>query len=217
MTVLDKITGTDEKDSQYRKRLERAVQSEQDHPIHHGITMQAHHLLSQEGIKYSKLGDELKHRGYDMNVVENLVFLPSELIGACHLGVQLHRGNHTNVSKFTGRSYHNEVKYQIQEIETKIFTCKRNPMQTKEYVCDEMDKKSRKMLKLIAEFKMPLTHIDEAFGLDEQVGCGNQNTLDDHRERATTCQYRRDHTNHRDPKGNTITFPKQYYVLKVGQ
>lgn len=216
MTTMDTM-GADQKDTRYRRRLEHNVRNMADHPIHHGITMQAHHLISQEGIRNSELGDELKHRGYDMNVIENLVFLPSELMGACHLGVQLHRGDHTKVSKFTGRSYHNEVKNQILVIETRISTCKSTPKQTQKYVCNAMDEKSEYMLDLIADFKMPLTHIDEAFDLDEPLGCGNQHTLADHRAYATTCRHQRNHGGHRDPKGNAITLPKQQYTLRVGQ
>ena len=57
--------------------------------------MQAHHLISTTAMKLSDLGPKLRKFGYDINELQNLVLLPCTLQGACHLGVQPHRGNHT--------------------------------------------------------------------------------------------------------------------------
>ena len=49
--------------------------------------MQAHHVLSGEGVRQSKIGARLVKWRYDINTEKNLVFIPSTLQGACYLGV----------------------------------------------------------------------------------------------------------------------------------
>jgi hypothetical protein len=46
-------------------------------------------------MKHSGLGKKIEKFGYDINLLPNLVFIPCTLQGACYLGVQPHRGNHT--------------------------------------------------------------------------------------------------------------------------
>ncbi len=56
-----------------------------NHPRHHGITMQAHHLLSKSGVGDTGLAEDLKHLGYDIDHHNNIVLIPSTLPSACHL------------------------------------------------------------------------------------------------------------------------------------
>ena len=75
--------------------MKKRVKGKDSHPINNGIKMQAHHLISCEGMKNSGLSDYVKKSGYDINLAPNMAYLPCTLQGACHLGVQLHSGNHT--------------------------------------------------------------------------------------------------------------------------
>ena len=98
--VSDKVApfnaGMTTKDgSAYRKRIERATADEPKHPRHHGVAMQAHHVISATAMHASGLADKIKKFGYNINELENLALLPCTLQGACYLGVQPHRGNHT--------------------------------------------------------------------------------------------------------------------------
>ena len=81
----------------YRPALMKVIGDE--HPVKNNIHMQAHHIISEEGVNKSGTGNTLKTRGYDINEINNLVFLPSTPAGACHLGLQLHRGDHTYESE----------------------------------------------------------------------------------------------------------------------
>jgi len=81
------------KGKSYRRKIVAAAKLVTNHPIHH-INMQAHHLLSEAGIKKSKQGRKLAHLGYEIDSLLNLVLLPCELEDACHMRVQLHRGDH---------------------------------------------------------------------------------------------------------------------------
>jgi hypothetical protein len=77
----------------YREDALNAARKKPDHPIHRGVDVQVHHLVSRKSVV--KLEDILIARGYNIDTLANLVVLPCTLPGACHLRVQLHRGNHT--------------------------------------------------------------------------------------------------------------------------
>jgi len=84
--------------SEYQTHFEAAIEGDKTHPFHasNGFYMQIHHLLSQKGIADTGASAiKIKNMGYNMNRAGNLVALPSTLQGACHLGVQPHRGNHS--------------------------------------------------------------------------------------------------------------------------
>jgi hypothetical protein len=102
--------------SQFLKTLmdETDINKHPEHPRHHGIKMQAHHAISEKGVELSEKGDELVKFGYDINVKENLVFLPWTLQGACLLQVQPHRGDHTAVkSRDNDADIDHEPSYHI--------------------------------------------------------------------------------------------------------
>ncbi|EPJ42949.1 MAG: hypothetical protein OFPII_44330 [Osedax symbiont Rs1] len=81
----------------YRDNILKAVDGIKSHPIHHGVKMQAHHLVSNQALKESGVSYDIEHLGYDINHVSNIALIPCTLQGACHLNVQLHRGNHPAV------------------------------------------------------------------------------------------------------------------------
>jgi hypothetical protein len=89
------------KGSNYRKKIVEAAKLIPGHPIHH-IDMQAHHLLSEAAIKKTKLGKDLVNLGYEIDDILNLVLLPCNTVDACHMRVQLHRGDHKSVDLSDG-------------------------------------------------------------------------------------------------------------------
>jgi hypothetical protein len=89
------LIGNSSKDSKYLSRIKKAIEGDANHPRHNGVRMQAHHIISAEGMKRSNLGRKIEKFGYDINLLPNLVFIPCTLQGACHLNVQLYRGNHS--------------------------------------------------------------------------------------------------------------------------
>ncbi len=189
-----------DKNSQYRTRL--LGETKPDHPIHNGIDMQAHHIISAKGVQLSGLGWKLEGLDYNINNVENLVFIPCTLAGACHLGVQLHRGNHTFHDDEHPRSYHVEVSDRIKRLESAIDKrCeKRKPIQSL------IDKESVKILSMINNFEIPLTSIFRTFRPDSKIGCGNVNNVASHSNEL--CSASREHFHHIDNRN---------YKLKVGQ
>ena len=87
--------GTIAKSKTYLTTMKVRIAPDALHPRHRGVKMQAHHILSGEGAKLSQMGRKLVGFGYDINTPKNLAFLPCTLQGACYLGIQPHRGNHT--------------------------------------------------------------------------------------------------------------------------
>jgi len=68
--------------------------------------MSAHHLISILGFNQSNLkAKDIEYKGYNINYPKNMIFLPYETACACHLGVQLHRGDH-KVLDSAVRNYH---------------------------------------------------------------------------------------------------------------
>ena len=132
----------------YLNRLKKATELDRGHPRHHGVKMQAHHLLSADGFKKSGKVSFFKGLGYDINAIENLAFIPSTLQGACHLAVQLHRGNHDSSDPDAADSdsehpigYHRKIAKVIADCAArldKIDVCKMN--------ASEREKRAQKLL-----------------------------------------------------------------------
>jgi hypothetical protein len=166
----------------YRETMTVRAGSDANHPLNKGVKMQAHHLISKKGVNLAFLKDELEHLGYDINVWENLVLLPCTLKGACHLKVQLHRGNHTapvEAGRFglvdaddddVALSYHGVVAGLLLTVKTDIDRgeiCKPG-----RDLQSEIDKLSRKMFLGIKSFTIPLTSIARSFVPLKGFGCG---------------------------------------------
>lgn len=226
------MTGNTSKDSKYRKRLIAAVRNDQSHPFNQGIHMEAHHLVSAEGVEISELGELLEDRNYDINLLGNLAFFPATLPGACHLEVQLHRGNHFGYATEQAmdddechpESYHITVRDALLGIEEDLRECKKDCETSQKKVQDMVDDKSREILRAIARFRVPLSPISHSFRSKHPVGCGNCIDVLEHETKNSYCESDRDHENQAHPKfknGNlmqTITRPKgQAYTLKVGK
>ena len=121
--------------------------------------MQAHHLISQEGIKQSGMGDELVLRGYIINDIENLVLIPCTLPGAYFLGVQPHRGDHKHKDDENPESYHEHVRLKIDGLQERLLKCEKSSIESKKEVDKLMHDASSLMLDRIASFTLPLSSI----------------------------------------------------------
>ncbi len=197
------ITGNIDKDSKYRDRILRAVALDRGHPIHHGIAMQAHHVISAKGVSMSGLGPSLKAQGFDINELKNLVLIPCTLQGACHLGVQLHRGNHTYHDDEHPRSYHLEVSDRIKKLENKMDDyCAR-----KKSVQGLLNSQSKKILKAVSDFKLPLTAIFESFKVGNSTGCANATNVGAHNKNIS-CVLDRNHFS---------GIARHSYTLRIGR
>jgi hypothetical protein len=205
----------------YRQNVLNNTTREKDpyHPRHYGITMQAHHLLSKKGVQNSGLSKDLEHLGYDINHLKNISLIPSTLSGACHLNIQVHRGNHgaanADASDDDGqhkKSYHIRVQEFVEELESKIDTGKYCDSD-REVLIRAMNKCSRKMVSSINSNKIALTKVYKNFGTDNtnRKGCSNQTSISSINKNSSHCLKDRDHTL------EGITFPKQSYKLEVGR
>lgn len=214
----------------YRGVLERAVGKNPFHPLNQGIHMEAHHLVSEEGIKPFKAF--LRDKGYNINVKENLVFLPCTLPGACHLQVQLHRGNHTakaleqedDSDDKHPPSYHFHVYTMVNAKMDNIKNCTGDCDRVAELTQMIMNKVSKTMLADIRDYRIPLTDIFKSFEEDNEIGCGNCVDVEQYKKEAGACTSKRNHFNEDVSKFINGKFPKKItrhkagvYKLEVGQ
>jgi hypothetical protein len=166
------------------------------HPRHNGITMQAHHLLTVSGVKNSSVAKTLIDAGYNINWIRNIVFLPSTLKGACHLGIQPHRGDHKTTIKILGKdslgddehpmNYHKLVQKRVEEAIRPLvgISC---PDANKK-ILSEMNIVSKKILSLIQNHpeKAPLTSIADFrfYNSGSHFGCGNEESVTIYKRKA---------------------------------
>ena len=218
------------KDTKYLNLIKKATSQvlHPNHPRHHGIKMQAHHLISAEGVKESGLGKKLVEFGYDINELDNLVFIPWTLQGACHLGVQLHRGNHTAPIEFDENdddtehpmSYHFLVARLVRRLESYlIHECPADHPHGREAVKKKMDSIGLQILGRIQNVPQlaPLTSIATSFMPNSSCGCSGADSVKTHNH--NDCPVGRNHEERQGSgqKGEKITFKKMVtYKFKVG-
>lgn len=158
------------------------------HPRHHGIKVQAHHILSGDGVKLSGLGPKLESHGYDINDPPNLAFIPCTLQGACHMGIQPHRGDHTAQADPENDyddddepdSYH---KFVAKRVSALLPHMDEKSLYDKPSLCDRLDEVSRDLPSPIQykPTRAPLTTIADAFSPNSPIGCaGLDNITDKH-------------------------------------
>ncbi|RQP24214.1 AHH domain-containing protein [Piscinibacter terrae] len=200
-------TGTITKTTTYLSTLKTRIAPDVRHPRHHGVKMQAHHILSAEGAKLSQLGRKLVGFGYDINVAKNLAFLPCTLQGACYLGIQPHRGNHTALSDGEAqdefddddahpRDYHALVARAIKRLEVKIDKkCTgRDGDKDKDAVMSIMNDLSQEILMLIygKPNRARLTKVADSFLLGNTIGCSGADSVGSH-SASRPCPVHRNH------------------------
>ncbi|REL28130.1 hypothetical protein DXX93_17210 [Thalassotalea euphylliae] len=220
----NEIEGTIDKDKKYRKRLEKQAKKIKNHPYNNGIYMAAHHLVSKDAVQNTEMGALLIQKGYNINLLGNLVFLPSTLMGACQLKVQLHRGDHTYALP-NQEAYHDQVASSLEKIEMKLRKCSSRTQKDSSEIQQKIDKESIKILKRIAEFRVPLTSIFRNFKPSSKVGCSNHTEVTDCEGSIARCHHERSHVGHinyLNPNAEVrkvkqvISYTRSHYQLKVG-
>ncbi|HFQ5547961.1 TPA: AHH domain-containing protein [Vibrio vulnificus] len=161
----------------------------------------------------------LESYGYDINEIGNLVALPCTFSGACHLEVQLHRGNHTSYSNDDdeehGEPYHaHATRLMIKAMELIEKNCEEGDAKK---VQNRLDKRSNTMLGDIKTYRIRLTRVHSYFksgdvgcnGLGKKPGKFSIDDLVDSTSIDTHCCDR----NHTEFK----LFTKRKYDLEVGK
>ena len=215
-----------QKGHSYLKAIQRNIARDASHPKHHGIKMQAHHLLSQEGIEISELGSKIVRFGYEIDDLENLTVLPCTLQGACHLGVQPHRGDHASMSariaprRFPGRlsssenideenyddddhpySYHRMVARNLKTLVARLEKkCSGRPNTSHDFI-EALHGLSQSILMTIygRPSEARLTSIADHFRLGNKVGCGGVDNVGVHSAEAP-CPTGRSHLGKQGPR-----------------
>lgn len=221
--------GNSAKDSKYLKRIKEAIEEDKGHPRHHGVKMQAHHLISGEGMKRSGLGKKIEKFGYDINLLPNLVFIPCTLQGACYLGVQSHRGNHTAIidqddydDDNEPMNYHKLVTVLLKRLELPMDKeCPGDHKTKMETVTKKLNDLSEIILETI-QFKpgeAPLTEIAKHFSPGKSSGCAGSDSVSIHKEEGI-CPVKRNHLQQqgeRQKKENITYVSNGKYHLKPGR
>lgn len=172
---IDYVDGVIEKKG-YREKWLRHAYKHKPHPINYGIHMDTHHLISAEAVKISKLAQPLIDKGYMINDINNLVGFPATLPAACHLELQLHRGDHL-YKRPNEEPYHDYVSSLISAEKSDLKACYgRTKVREKETAIHKLlDPVSELILDKINEFKLPLTDIYIRF--EKKSGGGVINVL----------------------------------------
>ena len=210
----------------YRKIWLKNAKKESGHPINLGIHMDTHHLISAQAIKISGLADTLIRKGYKIDSLNNLVGFPSTLPAACHLGTQLHRGDH--IYELPGEeAYHDYVSALLSNKEEEIDSCygRTEKIETDSAIHIMLDKDAEKVLRKINSFKIPLTLIFSRFK-EGGVGCANCTDISPAIDSILACKLGRNHIDQEDRKFQdskqkwnfeSIKFPKlSSWKPKVG-
>lgn len=202
--------GNSSKNKTYLRMMKERTKDKK-HPRNMGVKMQAHHVISGDGVVLSGTAEKLVKFGYDINLEKNLVFIPCTLQGACYLGVQPHRGNHTAVGKTDPdqseddydddaepRPYHTYVSDSLIKAARDFpKTCKKSEL-GKNKATDLLDELAQDLLDLIQDHpdKLPLTSVAEHFKRRSKIGCGGCDSvpdLDDESKEPVPCAVGRKH------------------------
>ncbi len=226
---VDFVDGVIEKKG-YREKWLRHAYKHKPHPINYGIHMDTHHLISAEAVNISKLSQSLIDKGYMINDINNLVGFPATLPAACHLGLQLHRGDHLHKKTPYEKPYHKFVNTLLQEKESKIQACYgRTKVREKNTEIHKLlDPISEDILGELIDFELPLTEIFARFSKNGKGGCRNcfdvvpsidSTNMCESRDHFNAIDYRYDDKKDKDISGNekTIIYAKiKKWTPKVG-
>lgn len=219
----------------YLSALLKEIKLNAKHPRHHGVKMQAHHILSADGFHRSGKVAFFKGLGYDINAVENLVFIPSTPQAACHLEVQLHRGNHGSPDPDAidddgehPRNYHDAVADAVRDVARKLEKkdiCKENPEKRARAAQKALDRAARKIIDLVNSYSLTLSNVATYFApqgkkfQNANRGCANADTVDAMRKSTAVCSSERNHEQRQasNQRSEEITYRKKEYSLKAGQ
>ena len=221
--------GNTSKNSAYLRRIKAAIEHDRNHPRHNGVLMQAHHIISAKGMSLTNLAKKIEKFGYDINELANLSFIPCTLQGACYLGVQPHRGNHTALvdqddydDDLEVRDYHKMVAKKVIELRLPLDKeCPGNDTKKHNVVQTKLDNLSKDILGLIQHKPgaAPLTEIAKYFTADQSVGCGGVDSVRSNKG-FKPCAVERNHLNRQaaNQKAENITYKSDgKYSLKPGR
>lgn len=224
------------KNTVYRDTLLKKIGDDLSHPIFNGVSMQAHHVVSAKGLDISSAESQMNKVEYDINEVENLVFIPCTFQGACHLNTQLHRSNHTTTKKKEGdlddahpRSYHQAVAELVDAVyERNISLC---PFKNQKKILDEYKAIPSVILLSINNFDRDtqLTRAYESFDIKgplSNIGCAGKNKMEEQQslKGEVVCPVGRDHEYRESleldgiekPEEISLTRKNTQYILKLG-
>jgi len=221
--------GNTSKNSAYLRNIKNAIEHDKSHPRHNGVLMQAHHIISAEGMKLSGLAKKIEKFGYDINELPNLSFIPCTLQGACHLGVQPHRGNHTALvdqddydDDLEPLNYHKMITKKIQDLNLPLDKdCPGTDTHKRKKVISQLNALSENILGLIQKNpgRAPLTDIARHFSPSNLVGCGSVDSVRLNKG-LSQCSVERNHLNRQaaSQKIENITYKSDgKYTLKLGR
>lgn len=226
---VDFVDGVIEKKG-YRSKWLRHARAHSGHPINYGIHMDTHHLISAEAVNISELSQSLVDKGYMINDINNLVGFPATLPAACHLGLQLHRGDHLYKKTPNEKPYHKYVSTLIQEKKEKIKACygRTKAREKSTEIHKLLDPISIDILSDLNDFELPLTDIFLRFREGGKGGCRNSFDINPSKISTDMCESR-DHFNVVDYRYNekkdknipgnkkTMTYEKnRKWMPKVG-
>lgn len=202
----DFIDGVIEKKG-YRQRWVRAVKKHPNHPFNHGIHMDTHHLISAESVNIANIENLLIEKGYNINLLNNLVGLPATLPGACQLKLQLHRGDHIH-SRPDEEAYHDFVASKLDFKLSTIEACygKTKKTEKKSEIHEILDLISKNLLSNINKFKVPLTKIFMNFKKGNNIGCGNHFDISSIEDNSSPCKNSRNHFKHKNISGDDYRY-----------
>lgn len=227
-----KKIGNSSKNTTYLAMM-KGITNYATHPRMMGVRMQAHHVISGDGVALSGIGERMEKFGYNINLKDNLVFIPCTLQGACYLGVQPHRGNHTAPGKEEPEpdendyvddsepsSYHKLVAKRLVEAERDFpIKCAKKEI-GKNKAVDLLDAVAIAILNLIQDHptKAPLTSVAEHFVPGKKVGCGGHDSVPILEATPVTCPAGRNHRNKKARRGEKILFVSDgKYRLTMGK
>jgi len=155
--------------------------------------MDTHHLISAEAITISKQGPLLVSKGYCIDVIQNLVGFPATLPAACHLGVQLHRGDHIDKGP-NEEPYHDYVSALIVKEREELEMCYGKTKKTEDNAAVHLiiDEIGADILEEINDFDLPLTEMFEEFK-SGGVGCKNCFNIKPAKSTSSPCTKQREH------------------------
>ncbi|HAS6152573.1 TPA: hypothetical protein I7146_13780 [Vibrio vulnificus] len=172
------------------------------HPYFLGIHMETHHLISSKGAHLDDYAaQQLITAGYLIDTLDNLVGLPATLPGACHLGLQAHRGEHPD-KPAESKAYHTEVKNLLEKAAPTLKRCPPNKKASgKTLNIDDITKDiSKALLEQIVSCEVALTNIPNNFS--SYVGCRGQTSITKARETSQRCPVGCNHFGQTDRKYN---------------
>ncbi|ELV8800514.1 AHH domain-containing protein [Vibrio vulnificus] len=172
------------------------------HPYFLGIHMETHHLISSKGAHVDKdTAKALVKAGYVIDTLDNLVGLPATLPGACHLGLQAHRGEHPD-KPVESKAYHTTVKNELEKVKKQLKRCPPNTKASDKIpnIDDITNKISKRLLDKIVSNKVALTNIPNNFS--SYVGCRGQTSITKARETSERCPVGCNHFGQTDRKYN---------------